>query len=201
SNRLRSAIVWGFVGWVVLSAYWRFLLPLTTGTDVQDLFAGLLGANPGTLALAKKAWASVEEIFVAWIAAAGLFFVLHLLIAIDYRRASDMEWVKGVPAYAWLLGTGLSYVNGPSSDPEERTVDQVINGVTKNESPRERPKTLPEKNGPENGAFTVAPAPTVRGTLIVIVVSSRPSGVSPGVSGASDWIRTEATVRRMSVDA
>jgi len=72
SNRLRSAIVWGFVGWVVLSAYWRFLLPLTTGTDVQDLFAGLLGANPGTLALAKKAWASVEEIFVAWIAAAGL---------------------------------------------------------------------------------------------------------------------------------
>jgi len=111
SSRLRSAIVWGFIGWVVLSAYWRFLLPLTTGTDVQDLFAGLLGANPGTLVLAKKAWASVEEIFVAWIAAAGLFFVVHLLIAIDYRRASDVEWVKGVPAYAWLLGTGLSFVS------------------------------------------------------------------------------------------
>jgi len=111
SSRLRSAIVWGFVGWVVLSASWRFLLPLTTGTDVQDLFAGLLGANPGTLALAKKAWASVQEIFVAWIAAAGLFFVVHLLIAIDYRRASDVEWAKGVPAYAWLLGTGLSFVS------------------------------------------------------------------------------------------
>jgi len=111
SSPLRSAIVWGFVGWVILSVYWRFLLPLTTGTDVQDLFAGLLGANPGTLALAKKAWASVEEIFVAWIAAAGLFFVVHLLIAIDYRRASDVEWVKGVPAYAWLLGTGLSFVS------------------------------------------------------------------------------------------
>jgi len=111
SSRLRSAIVWGFVGWVVLSASWRFLLPLTTGTDVQDLFAGLLGANPGTLALAKQAWASVQEIFVAWIAAAGLFFVVHLLIAIDYRRASDVEWAKGVPAYAWLLGTGLSFVS------------------------------------------------------------------------------------------
>ena len=49
--------------------------------------------------------------FVAWIAAAGLFFVVHLLIAIDYRRASDVEWVKGVPAYAWLLGTGLSFVS------------------------------------------------------------------------------------------
>ena len=96
--------------------------------------------------------------------------------------------------FAW------SYVNGPASDPEDRTVDQVIDGVTKNESPMLRPKTLPE-NGPENGAFTVAPAPTVRGTLIVIVVSSRPSGDSPGVSGASDWIRTEAAVRRMSVDA
>src|SRR5213594_3684516 len=78
--------------------------------------------------------------------------------------------------FAW------SYVNGPASDPEDRTVDQVIDGVTKNESPMLRPKTLPE-NGPENGAFTVAPAPTVRGTLIVIVVSSRPSGDSPGVSG------------------
>ena len=96
--------------------------------------------------------------------------------------------------FAW------SYVNGPARDPEDRTVDQVIDGVTKNESPMLRPKTLPE-NGPENGAFTVAPAPTVRGTLIVIVVSSRPSGDSPGVSGASDWIRTEAAVRRMSVDA
>ena len=111
SSRLRSAIVWGFVGWVILSVYWRFLLPLTTGTDVQDLFAGLLGASPGSLALAKKASASVEEIFVAWIAAAGLFFGVHLLIAIDYRRASDVEWVKGVPAYAWLLGTGFSFVS------------------------------------------------------------------------------------------
>ena len=96
--------------------------------------------------------------------------------------------------FAW------SYVNGPASDPEDRTVDQVIDGVTKNESPMLRPKTLPE-NGPENGAFTVAPAPTVRGTLIVIVVSNRPSG-APGVSpGASDWIRTEAAVSWMSVDA
>jgi len=111
SSRLRSAIVWGFVGWVALSAFWRFLLPLTTGTDLQDLFVGLLGANPGTLALAKKAWASVEAIFVAWIAAAGLFFVVHILIAIDYRRASHVEWVAGVPAYAWLLGTGLSFVS------------------------------------------------------------------------------------------
>src|SRR2546425_619197 len=102
------------------------------------------------------------------------------------QYGSDGEGPGPEHTFAW------SYVNGPSSDPEERTVDQVINGVTKNESPRERPKTLPEKNGPENGAFTVAPAPTVRGTLIVIVVSSRPSG-APGVSpGASDWIRTEA---------
>ncbi len=111
SSLLRVGIIWGFVGWVILSAYWRFLLPLTTGTDLQDLFAGLLGANPGTLALAKKAGASVEEMFVAWIAAAGLFFVVHLLIAIDYRRASDVEWAAGVPAYAWLLGTGLSFVS------------------------------------------------------------------------------------------
>ena len=111
SNRLRSAIVWGLAGWVVLSAYWRFALPLVVGTDVQSLFAGLLGANPAALAAAQKAWASVEEMFVAWIVSAGLFFVVHVLIAVDYRRASDVEWTAGIPAYAWLMGTGLSLVS------------------------------------------------------------------------------------------
>src|SRR2546421_2757173 len=96
--------------------------------------------------------------------------------------------------FAW------SYVNGPSRDPEDRTVDQVIDGVTKKESPKVRLNTLPEY-GPENGALTVAPARTVRGTLIVIVVSNRASVDSPVASGARDWIRTEAAVRRRSVDA
>src|SRR2546422_208381 len=80
---LRVAIFWGFVGWAVLSAYWRFALPLVTGTDVQDLFQGLLGANPGALTLARNAWPSMLEIFGVWIAAAGLFLVVHVLIAVD----------------------------------------------------------------------------------------------------------------------
>ncbi len=111
SNRLRSAIAAGFVVWVILSAYWRFAVPLVTGTDIQNLFAGLLGGDPAALALARAAGASVEEIFVAWIGAAGLFFGVHVLIAVDYRRASDREWAAGVPAYAWLVGTGLSFVS------------------------------------------------------------------------------------------
>ncbi len=111
SSPLRSAIVWGFAGWVALSAYWRFAVPLVTGTDVQGLFAGMLGGNPAMLTLAKNAWATVEEIFVAWITAAGLFFVVHILIAVDYRRASAVEWTAGIPAYAWLVGTGLSFVS------------------------------------------------------------------------------------------
>src|SRR5207249_9059074 len=108
---LRMAIFWGFVGWASLSVYWRFLIPLVTGTDVLDLFQGLLGANPGALILARNAWPSVQEIFAVWIAAAALFFVLHVLIAMDYRRASEREWSLGVPAYAWLLGTGFSLVS------------------------------------------------------------------------------------------
>src|SRR2546428_12182804 len=51
SSLLRVAIIWGFVGWVALSAFWRFLLPLTRGTDLHDLVGGLVGANPGGLAL------------------------------------------------------------------------------------------------------------------------------------------------------
>ena len=108
---LRMAICWGFVGWASLSVYWRFLIPLVTGTDVLDLFQGLLGASPGALILARNAWPSIQEIFAVWIAAAALFFVLHVLIALDYRRASEREWSLGVPAYAWLLGTGFSLVS------------------------------------------------------------------------------------------
>ena len=108
---LRAAISWGFVAWASLSVYWRFLIPLVTGTDVLDLFQGLLGANPAALVLARNAWPSMQEIFGVWIAAAALFFALHLLIAVDYRRSSEREWSLGVPAYAWLLGTGFSFVS------------------------------------------------------------------------------------------
>jgi len=108
---LRMAIFWGFVGWALLSAYWRFALPLVTGTDVQDLLQGLLGANPGALILARSAWPSILEIFGVWIAAAGLFFGVHILIAVDYRRSSGTEWSLGAPAYAWVVGTGLSFVS------------------------------------------------------------------------------------------
>ena len=108
---LRMAIFWGFVGWAALSAYWRFALPLVTGTDVQDLFQGLLGANPEALNLARNAWPAVQEIFGVWIAAAGLFFAVHVLIAIDYRRSAGTEWSLGAPAYAWAFGTGMSFVS------------------------------------------------------------------------------------------
>ena len=108
---LRMAIFWGFVGWAALSAYWRFALPLVTGTDVQDLLQGLLGANPDALILARSAWPSMLQIFGVWIAAAGLFFLVHILIAVDYRRSSGTEWSLAAPAYAWVVGTGLSFVS------------------------------------------------------------------------------------------
>ena len=108
---LRVAIFWGFVGWAILSAYWRFVLPLVTGTDVQDLLQGMLGANPDALILARNAWPSIQQIFGVWIAAAGLFFAVHVLIAVDYRRSPRTEWSLGAPAYAWVVGTGLSFVS------------------------------------------------------------------------------------------
>ena len=92
------------------------------------------------------------------------------------------------------------YVKGPWSSPEEVTLNHVIDGVTRKESSVWRLKTLPA-NGPENGAVTVAPARTVSGTLIVIVVSNRESGPPGGDPRAKDWILTEATVRRISVEA
>ena len=45
----RRGIAWAFVLWCVLTAYWRFLLPMGSGTNVEDLFQGLLGAYPAVL--------------------------------------------------------------------------------------------------------------------------------------------------------
>src|SRR5436309_9418918 len=67
---LRVAILWGFVVWAILSAYCRFARPLVTGTDVQALLEGLLGANGDALTLARSAWPSMLQIFGVWIAAA-----------------------------------------------------------------------------------------------------------------------------------
>src|SRR5947209_6985900 len=107
-NRRRLAIVWGFIFWTGVSVYWRFILPLAIGTDLQDLFLGLLGANPGGLRLAQASWASMDELFAWWIAAGAVFFATHVLIAVDYRRASEGEWTAGLPAYVWVLGPGVS---------------------------------------------------------------------------------------------
>ena len=107
-NRRRLAIVWGFIFWTGVSVYWRFILPLAIGTDLQDLFLGLLGANPGGLRLAQASWASMDELFAWWIAAGAVFFATHVLIAVDYRRASEGEWTAGLPAYVWVLGAGVS---------------------------------------------------------------------------------------------
>src|SRR5947208_16517096 len=56
--------------------------------------------------------------------------------------------------------------------------------------------TLPVK-GPENGAVTVVPARTVRGRLIVILVSK---WGSEGVSRDRASIPTSATVSRIAVE-
>ena len=110
-TRRRLAIIWGFIFWAGVSVYWRFILPLAIGTDLQDLFLGLLGANPGGLRLAQASWASMDELFAWWIAAGAVFFATHVLIAVDYRRASEGEWTAGLPAYVWVLGAGVSLLS------------------------------------------------------------------------------------------
>jgi len=110
-NRRRLAIVWGFIFWTGVSVYWRFILPLAIGTDLQDLFLGLLGANPGGLRLAQASWASMDELFAWWIAAGAVFFATHVLIAVDYRRSSEGEWTAGLPAYVWVLGAAVSLLS------------------------------------------------------------------------------------------
>lgn len=104
----RRGIAWALVLWSALTVYWRFLLPLGSGTNVEDLFQGLLGAFPAGLALAQASPLLVQELFAVWTAAALIFAGAHALIALDYRRAGRDEWVKGLPAYAWLMAAAVS---------------------------------------------------------------------------------------------
>ncbi len=104
----RRWIAWGFLLWCALSAYWRFVLPFGSGTNTEDLFAGLLGAYPAGLAIAQGSPLLVVELFGIWTGAAVLFAAVHALIALDYRQAGPEEWVRGLPVYAWLVAAAVS---------------------------------------------------------------------------------------------
>lgn len=104
----RKWIAWGVLLWCGLTAYWRFVLPAVAQTNLQDLFDGLLGGYPAGLSLAKGSATVVLELFGLWIAASIVYAAVHALIAWDFREAGDDEWVRGLPAYAWLLGAIVS---------------------------------------------------------------------------------------------
>lgn len=104
----RNGIALGFLIWTGLTAYWRFILPAVAQINVVDLFAGLLGADPSGLALARTSATVVAELFGLWLGASVLFALIQAVVALDYRRAPEEEWVRGLPAYAWLVGALIS---------------------------------------------------------------------------------------------
>lgn len=96
------------VGWIGLSAAWRFALPAAIGTNVQDLFTAFLtGAVIGPTDV-RRDLPAMYNLFALWLGAAAVFVAAHVLLAVARRTAPPEDWVRGLPAYAWVLGAGIS---------------------------------------------------------------------------------------------
>ncbi|HEX9340770.1 MAG TPA: hypothetical protein VF992_06325 [Thermoplasmata archaeon] len=98
------------VGWVALSAFWRFVLPSAVGTNLQDLFVALLTSDEALPVSVVRSVGVVYQVLGLWIGSAAMFFAAQVVIALDARIASEDDWARGLPVYAWTLAAGVSFV-------------------------------------------------------------------------------------------
>src|SRR2546425_4891621 len=96
--------------WVGLTVFWRFALPAAVGTDIQELFTAFLTGPSDFPTRFRQDLTAMYQIFGLWIAAAAVFVAAHVLLAIVRRTARADDWARGLPVYAWILGTGISLV-------------------------------------------------------------------------------------------
>ena len=103
---IRRAAALLLFGWVGLTAVWRFALPAAMGTNLEALFTAFL--TNSVPAGVRGNLPAVYNLFGVWIAAAATFVAVHVLLVLARWKAPGEDWVRGLPAYAWLLASGIS---------------------------------------------------------------------------------------------
>ena len=110
SSKYRKAAGASLLLWVLVTAFWRFVLPTLAGTDIQDLFLALSTAQGAIPPWVTRNAGYVQQILGLWIFSAAVFFGAQVVILLDRRETARDDWVRGLPVYAWVLASGISLV-------------------------------------------------------------------------------------------
>jgi hypothetical protein len=105
---IRKAAALSLIAWVGLTATWRFAFPAAIGTNLEDLFTSFLTGPVTSPTDVRRDLSAMYDLFGLWIAAATVFVAAHGLLVIARRTAEPDDWVRGLPAYAWLLAAVIS---------------------------------------------------------------------------------------------
>jgi hypothetical protein len=105
---IRKAAALSLIAWVGLTATWRFALPAAIGTNLEDLFTSFLTGPVTSPTDVRRDLSAMYDLFGLWIAAATVFVTAQGLLVIARRTAEPDDWVRGLPAYAWLLAAVIS---------------------------------------------------------------------------------------------
>ena len=102
----RSAVL--FATWAVLSASWRFLLPMTAGTDAETVFYEIF--TPEEIVPRTAGAPIVDAMLALWTVASAVFVIGQLALVVARLNARESDPLKGLPATGWLVAAVLSFL-------------------------------------------------------------------------------------------
>jgi len=102
----RSAAL--LVAWAVLSASWRFLLPMTAGTDAETIFYELF--TPEDVLPRTAGPAIVNSMLALWAVASVVFVFAQLALHVATLNERESDPLKRLPVTGWLIAAALSFI-------------------------------------------------------------------------------------------
>jgi len=102
----RSAAL--LVAWAVLSASWRFLLPMTAGTDAETIFYELF--TPEDVLPRTAGPAIVNSMLALWAVASVVFVFAQLALHVATLNERESDPLKRLPVTGWLIAAALSFL-------------------------------------------------------------------------------------------
>ncbi len=102
----RSAML--LVTWAVLSASWRFLLPMTAGTDAETIFYELF--TPEDVLPRTAGPSIVNSMLTLWTVASLVFVFAQLALHVATLNERESDPLKRLPVTGWLVAAALSFL-------------------------------------------------------------------------------------------
>ncbi len=102
----RSAAL--LVIWAVLSTAWRFLLPMSAGTDAETVFYEIF--TPEDIVPRTAGPLVLDGMLILWTTASAVFVITQLALVVARLNARESDPLKRLPLTGWLVAAVLSFV-------------------------------------------------------------------------------------------